>query len=86
MTITLLGSCAVEAPLSNAICGLRKAYKRGPSEAEMSWGLLIENVEKVEGMRGRRRWAVLARASMRALWRPLDGVDRWGLALWVDPG
>jgi hypothetical protein len=33
-----------------------RAYKRGPSEAEWSWGVvLIEVVEKVEGMRGRRR-------------------------------
>jgi hypothetical protein len=37
---------------------VRRAYKRGPLEACVSWGMLIEVVEKVEGMRGRRRWAV----------------------------
>ena len=59
-----------------------RAYKRGPSEAERSWGVvLIEVVEKVEGMRGRRRDAVYgSRIWMRALWRPLDGVDRMGLS------
>ena len=35
-----------------------RAYKRGPSEACVLGVMLIEDVEKVEGMRGRRRWAV----------------------------
>ena len=34
-----------------------EAYKRGPSEGCVLGGVLIEAVEKVEGMRGRRRWA-----------------------------
>ena len=43
--------------------------------------VLIEVVEKVEGMRGRRRGCRLWLAHMmRALWRPLDGVDRIGLS------
>ena len=47
----------------------------------MSWGLLIESVEKMEGMRGRRRWAVMiSRMDACVLWRPLFGVDRMGLS------
>ena len=36
--------------------GYGRAYKRGPLWSEGRWGLLIEIVEKREGMRGRRPW------------------------------
>ena len=49
----------------------------------MSWGLLIERVEKVEGMRGRRRWAVLARALDACVMEGLGWGRSRGLALWL---
>ena len=65
-----------------------RAYKRGPFEAGVvSGGMLIEVVEKVEGMRGRRRWAAMACASdacvMEALVR---GRPDWAEPGGVDPG
>ena len=53
----------------------------------MSWGLLIESVEKMEGMRGRRRWAVMSsRMDACVYGGPCLGSTEWGLALRGRPG
>jgi len=52
----------------------------------VSWGLLIERVEKVEGMRGRRRWAVLARALDACVMEGLGWGRLTGSSPLVDPG
>ena len=43
---------------SSVLGGGGRLISAAPLRQEWSWGLLIERVEKVEGMRGRRRGAV----------------------------
>ena len=57
------------------IGGEGKAYQRGPSEACVLGVMLIEDVEKVEGMRGRRRWAVYGSRIDACVMEALVGAD-----------